>query len=172
MSKLRTLFLAASVAFAGAFGMLKAEAYYLGIDFKQGQTVFFDLSAENAAYKATVEGSTIKFADSSLGDEAPVYSYEMNDIEKIYGTESNESSINEIISAGNGAVITPMGNNKFSVSLPEGTASAVAVYAIDGRQAPASVVADGAKAVVDLGNLPAGVYVINYAGTSLKVSKK
>ena len=57
------------------------------------------------------------------------------------------------------------------LAIPSVGPEAVQVYSIDGAQVHPTVHVEAGFLFVDLGRLPQGVYVVNVAGTSLKVMK-
>lgn len=163
---------AAAVLFAGSAYAADAESHYLGISFLQGETVYFDLTPQDAKYQATMEGTTLKITHLHTADGSN-NSYEIANINRIFNTTEDMSgtvSVKDLTTSG--SVITPLGDNKFAVALADGSAKGVTVYAADGRAVGAHVSADGANAVVDLSPLNPGVYVISFGKCSLKVSKR
>ena len=129
--------------------------------------------------ETAVEMPTMKFTEKSViitipsktpGVAPAVHSIIVEDLQN--STFDAVSSIQTVV-AENSTVFSPLGGDCIGITSPEPIAEGdVHVYDIAGKLLNCPVSVNGSTAVISLAEQITGIYIINYQGNNIKVTKK
>jgi len=177
----------------------QGEAGVESISFeKHEEMIDFSLYKENGEDTPSLDSSKPSWLITSTGkyfrtmdvaavkakDDSTLFDIETNngieaDVTSIYFMRTDEEEVKKIITGFDGQIIAPTAE-KLQLMTPVsesmsisgcGNATKATVYAMDGKQVLEAPV-NGGNATIYVGNLKAGVYIVNVGKKSLKFIKK
>ncbi|MDE5988316.1 MAG: T9SS type A sorting domain-containing protein [Duncaniella sp.] len=188
MIKFKALIVAAVVVFGSCLST-SAKTTQLTINMKDGRSIVLDLTAgggtenEKLLPVMTFTPTSVqvvlppKESSEPGGTPTPVtYTFEIEDLQTMepIKTDSELSSITDILASGSTVLIAPIGGDLVRVAGNENLkAGDVKVYDINGRRQSVDLTPEGPGAfIVSLANLHQGVYIVNISSHSLKIIKR
>lgn len=187
MIKFKPLIVAAVVVLGSCLST-SAKTTQLTINMKDGRCIVLDLTAGGTENEKLLPVMTFtptsvqvvlppKESSEPGGTPTPVtYTFEIEDLQTMepIKTDSELSSISDILASGSTVLIAPIGGDLVRVAGNENLkADDVKVYDINGRRQSVDLTPEGPGTfIVSLANLSHGVYIVNISSHSLKIIKR
>lgn len=187
MIKFKPLIVAAVVVLGSSLS-ISAKTTQLTINMKDGRSIVLDLTAGGTENEKLLPVMTFtptsvqvvlppKESSEPGGTPTPVtYTFEIEDLQTMepIKTDSELSSITDILASGSTVLIAPIGGDLVRVAGNENLkADDVKVYDINGRRQSVDLAPEGPGTfIVSLANLHQGVYIVNISSHSLKIIKR
>lgn len=187
MIKFKPLIVAAVVVLGSCLST-SAKTTQLTINMKDGRSIVLDLTAGGTENEKLLPVMTFtptsvqvvlppKESSEPGGTPTPVtYTFEIEDLQTMepIKTDSELSSITDILASGSTVLIAPIGGDLVRVAGNENLkADDVKVYDINGRRQSVDLMPEGPGTfIVSLANLSHGVYIVNISSHSLKIIKR
>lgn len=187
MIKFKTLIVAAVVVLGSCLAT-SAKTTQLTINMKDGRSIVLDLTAGGTEDQKQLPVMTFtptsvqvvlppkESSDPGEPQKPAVYTFAVEDLQAMepIKTDSDLSSITDILASGSTILIAPLGGDLVRVAGNEDLkAKDVKVYDINGRLQNVDITSEApGEFIVSLANLGQGVYIVNISSHSLKIIKR